>query len=274
MRVNIVIVAALWTAGFALGQFVSPLPNAPFSAEMVTTQVQTLGDGTHITSPEQTTKMYRDSLGRARTETYMVMVPNSPQQTQPDLMNVMIIDPVEGVQYMLNPHMKTARKLIMPKRPQPLAGQTRAAPPGFTSQVSMAPFAFGAAIVGAGGGAAARRANPTGSVPPTGGPQSKNESLGTQTIEGLVADGHRMTTTWPVGSMGNDREVVSTNESWQSKELGMAVLSKNSDPRSGERTMKLTNISRAEPDPALFQVSSDYTIEEQEIRTPTPVSAK
>jgi len=74
--------------------------------------------------------------------------------------------------------------------------------------------------------------------------------------------------------MGNDRELVSTNESWQSKELGMAVLSKNSDPRSGERTTKLTNVSRAEPDATLFQVPSDYTIEEQEIRTPTPVPAK
>ena len=272
MRVKIVLVAALSTAGFALGQFVSPLPNAPFSTEMVTTQVQTLADGTHITNPEQMTKMYRDSLGRARTETYMAM-PNSPQQTQPELMNIMIMDPVEGVQYMLNPHAKTARKLIMPKRPQPSSGQIVAAPPGFTSQVSTAPFPFGAAIVGAGGGAMALRASPTGNVPTTG-PQSKNESLGTQTIEGLVSDGHRMTTTWPVGSMGNDRELVSTNESWQSKELGMAVLSKNSDPRSGERTTKLTNVSRAEPDATLFQVPSDYTIEEQEIRTPTPVPAK
>ena len=65
--------------------------------------------------------------------------------------------------------------------------------------------------------------------------------------------------------MGNDREVISTNESWQSKELGMAVLSKNSDPRSGERTTKLTNLNRGEPDPALFQVPADYTIEAEQV---------
>jgi hypothetical protein len=272
MRVNIVLVAPLWVAGFALGQFVSPLPNAPFSGEMVSTQVQTLADGTHITSPAQTTKMYRDSLGRARTETYMAM-PNSPQQTQPDLMNIMIMDPVEGVQYMLNPRMKTARKIMMPKRPQPSA-RTQAVPPGLAPQILVAPRPFGAMIVEAGGGTAALRTSSTGNALATAAPQSKNESLGTETIEGLVADGHRMTTTWPVGSMGNDREVISTNESWQSKELGMAVLSKNSDPRSGERTTKLTNVSRTEPDPALFQVPSDYTIEEQEVRPPTPVPAK
>ena len=74
--------------------------------------------------------------------------------------------------------------------------------------------------------------------------------------------------------MGNDRELVRTNESWQSKELGMTILSKNSDPRSGERTMELVSINRADPDPTLFQVPSDYTIEEQEVRTPTPAPAK
>jgi hypothetical protein len=239
---------------------------------MVITRVQTLADGTHIASPEQTTKMYRDSLGRARTEMYMA-VPNSPQQAQTQPVSITIVDPVEGFQYMLHPQQKTALKIAMPKRPQP-SSQTRVAPPGFTSHATMAPLPFGAMIVGTGSLSATLPTNPTGRVPSTNAPQSKNESLGTQTIEGLVSDGHRMTTTWPVGSMGNDREVVTTNESWQSKELGMTVLSRNSDLRSGERTTKLININRAEPDPVLFQVPSDYTIEEQEVRTPTPGPAK
>jgi hypothetical protein len=33
-----------------------------------------------------------------------------------------------------------------------------------------------------------------------------------------------------------------------------------SDARSGDSTTRLTNISRAEPDPALFQVPPDYYI--------------
>lgn len=38
------------------------------------------------------------------------------------------------------------------------------------------------------------------------------------------------------------------------------VLMKNSDPRNGENITKLTNITLGEPDPALFQPPSDYTI--------------
>ena len=41
---------------------------------------------------------------------------------------------------------------------------------------------------------------------------------------------------------------------WFSKELGLVVYSKNTDPRFGEQTYKLTNIVRAEPDPSLFAV--------------------
>ena len=35
---------------------------------------------------------------------------------------------------------------------------------------------------------------------------------------------------------------------------------KASDPRFGTRVTQLTNITRSEPDPALFQVPSDYTV--------------
>lgn len=272
MRLSFMIVTTLFAARIVHGQFGPQLPNAPFSAEMITTQIQTLADGTHITQPEQTMKMYRDSLGRTRTEMYMAM-PNAPQQNTP--LNITIMDPIEGTQYVLNTQMKTARKVTMPKRPQQ-SPQTPAVPPGFVSQAGAISAPFGAAIVGAPSGAMVLRANPAGNVATAIAPQSKNESLGTQTIEGLVADGHRTTTTWPVGSMGNDRELVTTNESWQSKELGIAVLSKNSDPRRGDRTTKLTNVSRAEPDSSLFQVPPDYTIEEQpapRVQSTAPVPA-
>ena len=41
----------------------------------------------------------------------------------------------------------------------------------------------------------------------------------------------------------------------------MVVMSRRSDPRVGETTFQLTNISRAEPAATLFQVPSDYTLE-------------
>ena len=57
-----------------------------------------------------------------------------------------------------------------------------------------------------------------------------------------------------------------TSEEWTSPELQTLVLTRHNDPRSGESTYKLMNIIRAEPDPSLFQVPSDYTVRETGIR--------
>jgi hypothetical protein len=40
-------------------------------------------------------------------------------------------------------------------------------------------------------------------------------------------------------------------------------MSKTSDPRMGETTYRLTNILRAEPDPTLFEVPPEYTIQDK-----------
>jgi hypothetical protein len=91
-------------------------------------------------------------------------------------------------------------------------------------------------------------------------PETTTEKLDPQTIEGVQAEGTRHTTIWPEGSKGNDRPFTIVNESWRSPELQVPMLIKNNDPRSGEHTEKLTNLSRAEPDPSLFQPPADYTI--------------
>jgi len=44
--------------------------------------------------------------------------------------------------------------------------------------------------------------------------------------------------------------------------LQTVVMSKRTDPWSGETTYSLTNIQRAEPDATLFAVPSDYTVTE------------
>jgi hypothetical protein len=49
---------------------------------------------------------------------------------------------------------------------------------------------------------------------------------------------------------------------WYSSELQVVVMSKHSDPRFGETTYKLTGISRSEPARNLFEVPSDYTVNE------------
>jgi hypothetical protein len=85
---------------------------------------------------------------------------------------------------------------------------------------------------------------------------TKQEDLGTQSIEGITAHGVRETQTIPNGSTGSD--VVLTDEYWYSDELHMNVMVKHSDPRTGSVTMTLTQATRTDPDPSLFQIPEGY----------------
>ena len=87
---------------------------------------------------------------------------------------------------------------------------------------------------------------------------SNAESLGQQIIEGVTAEGTRTTATIETGEIGNDRPIQIVTERWYSRELETAVKMTHSDPRTGQETLQLTNISRVEPTPDLFQVPPGY----------------
>jgi hypothetical protein len=86
----------------------------------------------------------------------------------------------------------------------------------------------------------------------------KTESLGTETIEGIQATGTRSTTTIPSGTIGNDKDLMITHETWYSAELKLVIQSTQSDPRFGQTTYTLKNIQQGQPDETLFQVPADY----------------
>ncbi len=92
--------------------------------------------------------------------------------------------------------------------------------------------------------------------------ESKTESLGKQTIEGVEAEGERIIDTIPAGAIGNERPIEIIRERWFSPELQMVVMTRSVDPRAGETTQRLINVVRSEPDASLFQIPSDYTIQE------------
>lgn len=93
-------------------------------------------------------------------------------------------------------------------------------------------------------------------------PINQTEKLGGKTIAGVYAEGTRITITYPIGFFGNDRPIVNIREMWTVPDLRLVVLSTDDDPRTGLRTIELTNLNRAEPDPALFQVPEGYTIKD------------
>ena len=99
-------------------------------------------------------------------------------------------------------------------------------------------------------------------------PNVQTEDLGKQVVEGVEAEGTRTTRTIPAGEIGNEQPIQIVSERWFSPELQVTVMTRSSDPRSGETIYRLTNIVRAEPAATLFQVPADYAVKDAEfIRT-------
>ena len=88
----------------------------------------------------------------------------------------------------------------------------------------------------------------------------KVEPLGTRVIEGVEAEGVRVSSSVPAPAGGGQPGRV-VYERWYSHELRRDVLIKCSDPRFGEAVYRLTGIKRGEPSPDLFTVPAGYRIE-------------
>jgi hypothetical protein len=194
---------------------------APYSAQAVTEHTQTLPDGNTIHTTT-TANVYRDSQGRTRREQEIGAIGPWAAEGGPRRV-VSIGDPVGGSVYMLNPDTKVARQMPFPAHAQARRG-ARADRQKYEN------------------------------------PNVKTESLSTQVIGGVTAEGTRTTRTIPAGQIGNQAPLVITIERWYSAELRTDVMRKEVNPQFGQTTFQLTNIVRAEPDPSLFQVPPNYTI--------------
>lgn len=217
----------------------SPITGEPYSAQEVAEHTQTLADGTHITQRPITTQLYRDSEGRTRSER-----PMGSSATSDGAIVIQIRDPVAQCQYTLDTTNRIAYRV---------AGAQQAAAVQGVPRVSTTPVAAATSTMTA--AQTAESVRKAASV--------SSEDLGTQTIEGVLAQGQRQTTVIPVGEQGNDAPMTVVHETWFSPQLRLIVLAKNSDPRSGERTTRLTNIVLGDPDPALFQPPPDYQVIEK-----------
>lgn len=91
-------------------------------------------------------------------------------------------------------------------------------------------------------------------------PGATVENLGTREIEGLTVTGTRDTFEIPAGQLGNEKPIKVTTENWFSQELQMIVMSKHTDPLSGEHVFRLVNIRRTEPASDLFEVPTGFRI--------------
>jgi len=216
---------------------------APFSAVAVGETKQILADGTTITRKFQS-NLFRDTQGRFRKEVTMPAIGPLAASGKKPRSFIVIHDPVAGGGFILDPDEKVAHKI--PAKADILAGPNG---PGH-------PAKFEKFAADADGNMKYKRLGPGSDA------NAKKESLGTQAINGVSAEGTRYTRTIPVGEIGNDKTLTIVREEWYSPDLQIIVQSRHSDPMFGETTYAVTNIQRTAPSNALFAVPSDYTIKE------------
>jgi hypothetical protein len=240
---------------------------APYSAQAVTEMTQILSDGNRIVNTN-TAAVYRDGEGRTRREQTLRTIGNFSAAAEP-VQSISINDPVAGVAYVLEPHSHMARK-IQGLHIQATSGAGyKVSSPGGEGEN----FTFNTTP-----GGVVQLTRATVEARTSEGKEKKGwlkEDLGTQTIEGVNATGTRTTITIPAGQIGNERAIEIIDERWFSADLQTMVMTRHSDPRSGETVYRLTNINRVEPDHSLFEVPADYTVHEQQpMRTRMPMPAK
>jgi hypothetical protein len=186
---------------------------------------QQLANGTTLTH-RTIVRKWRDSQGRFRRESAQV------EGDQPPVFQrASIVDPVNNTFVNLNLENKTATIFHLPDH----------GPDALHSYVDQ----FDKEIL---------------ALP---GVQVKVEKLGGKTIAGVYAEGRRVTRFRPSGTvtLGNDKPIVSVRDQWVAQDLKILLASTLDDPRHKEVT-EVTNLDRSEPDPALFQIPSDFTVRE------------
>ena len=209
-----------------------PVLDKPLTATEVYRSTQVLVDGTRVDHSD-TSLFYRDNRGRMRTESQGAIV---------------IFDPVAGLSYL----MRTSNKMYSQSAIGNPNGWTWVSAAG--SEASVRPSAARQAPGDPAATVAQRRFGLPASQPVT-------ETLAPRTVNGIMANGSRVTITIPKGALGNDRDMKVVNERWYSDELKVLVKSVNSDPRYGVTTYDLTQVVQGPPDPSLFQVPADFRLQ-------------
>ena len=206
------------------------IAGAPFSADVVKESTQVQADGMPARQ-ETHGKMFRDSLGRTRSETELE---SSVAGAEPKRY-VTIVDPVQQLSIVLDVAAKKATVFHLPVSTAMSANELKL--------VAKAQ----AAHHGRAGHSATNSDGP--------------EDLGAMVLEGFSVTGTRRAHA-NEASAAKDKPQNAITESWFSAELKIELLSTTQVSQSVTRTTKLTNIVPGEPDPTLFQAPADYAVQE------------
>jgi hypothetical protein len=208
----------------------APVVGAPYSGIGTTESAMTYLDGNRVVQGRTTRRFFRDSQGRTRTESTFISA-RHPDHESP--LNTTINDPVAGKQYLLQTEKKTFTIV-------PWKGATAIRPP------VEAPLPSTAMSLQVGYFRGAPEA------------ECKTFALGEQIVAGMKAVGTRLEYTVPSETCGNQKPITVGVEQWFSPELGVVLQTTHGSSIGAESIWKIEQIVRAEPDPSLFGVPTDY----------------
>jgi hypothetical protein len=222
--------------------------DAPFSATLITEVNKRMPDGS-VSRKTNTVLIYRDRQGRTRRD----WLPESSESHSASGKKVaaqrsVINDPVTGFSYQLGHRANVAQRSIFFGTPpqSSLAAHAGAKTEVKKDQVLPMP------------GSAFDSGLRTGVV--NSAPGAKPEQLGIRTIEGVLAEGTRISLTLSAGIAENEQPVEISTERWYAPSIEATVLIKRTDSRVGETTYRLIDIKRGEPAKDLFVVPQNYRV--------------
>jgi hypothetical protein len=257
-----------------------PVQQTSYTVELKTITVVTLVNGTTIT--RESSEIHAiDSQHRSLYSTTF----ERPIRDQQPVTMVHVEDPVEGRHISWNSQKQEATVVNEPPvdqrhdcwrsdsgrqethYPSPRPASRTGSGAGVSGSISAVLAATSGAIGlnppadirGIGGGMGSVGA-PAGSVPRLSHTPSKNEDLGTTTIEGVEVHGSRATNMIPAGQVGNDQPLVSTTESWTAPSLGISLRTVRDDPQLGKSTTEVVRLDLTEPPLSTFQPPDGYKI--------------
>lgn len=205
------------------GIFVTPVPNAPFSATVDIVSKEKLPDGSFDVRTS-VAHIARDARGRIYNER-RALVPAS-YKGDPALLSALIYDPETRTSVFLNPFDHLARLRVLP--------QPRTTQPGVP-------------LLG----------------PHVGATLTKQDDLGEQTIDTTVLRGTRKIWTVPAAISTTGKTVDIVDQYWYSPDLSIYLIIQHNDPRTGEQIVAVKNVKRGAPDESLFTVPTRYrTVDE------------
>jgi hypothetical protein len=225
------------SAGNLLGDGPSLVAGAPFSGVVEVQSVTAFADGNRIVR-SNSMRYFRDGQGRTRIERQGLTLEGSLMPAGP---TIVINDPVSGQRVDLLPKLKIANEFKF------RGGVVSPAVAVAAVSESTPPFA----LLGLGMALGASQYTEA---------STSTTSLGQKDINGLTTTGSRIVRTIPAGVLGNEKPINVTIEEWVSPDLGMTVQFTETSSVGGSVTFNLGQVVRAEPDPTLFTVPTDYKV--------------